>query len=72
MGTKTSGFASMSAARRREIASLGGKAAQAAGTAHQWDSHEAKAAGKIGGHISRGGRGKHADTSKPTHPRAKG
>lgn len=51
------GFAAMDPARVREIASKGGRAAHAAGTAHQFDSEEAKAAGKKGGvapHIRRG------------------
>lgn len=52
------GFASLSMERRREIASQGGKAAHANGTAHKWDSTEAAAAGRKGGRISRGGRGK--------------
>ena len=43
----------MSLERRREVASKAGKAAHAAGTAHEWTSAEARAAGKIGGKISR-------------------
>lgn len=43
------GFASMSPDRRREIASMGGKAAHTMGTAHQFNSEEARAAGKKGG-----------------------
>ncbi|HLG55568.1 MAG TPA: KGG domain-containing protein [Vicinamibacterales bacterium] len=43
------GFASMSPARRREIASKGGKAAHAKGTAHEWSSEEAREAGRRGG-----------------------
>jgi general stress protein YciG len=34
---------------RREIASKAGKAAHAKGTAHQWTSEEARAAGRKGG-----------------------
>jgi general stress protein YciG len=52
------GFASMPRERQRAIASLGGKAAHAKGTAHKWDSHEAQAAGRKGGQVSRGGRGR--------------
>ena len=44
-----SGFAGITEERRREIASLGGKAAHAAGTAHQFTSEEAREAGSKGG-----------------------
>jgi general stress protein YciG len=47
--THKRGFASLSAERRSEIASLGGKAAHAKGNAHQFTSEEARAAGKKGG-----------------------
>jgi len=47
------GFASMTAEKKREIASKGGKAAHALGTAHKWTSEEAQAAGRKGGSISR-------------------
>ena len=43
------GFASMSPEKKREIASKGGKAAHAMGTAHKWTSEEAQAAGRKGG-----------------------
>lgn len=43
------GFASMSEEKKREVASKGGKAAHALGTAHEWDSEAASAAGKLGG-----------------------
>jgi len=52
------GFASMSAEKQREIASKGGRAAHQKGTAHRWSSDEARAAGRKGGLISRGGRGR--------------
>jgi uncharacterized protein len=52
------GFASMSPEKQREIASKGGRAAHAKGTAHEWSSEEARAAGRKGGMMSRGGRGK--------------
>lgn len=52
------GFASMSAEKQREIASKGGRAAHAKGTAHEWSSGEARDAGRKGGMVSRGGRGK--------------
>lgn len=68
MGMKDRGFASMDRAKQREIASKGGKAAHAKGTAHQWDSKEAQIAGRKGGQKSRGGRGRApvARTSDPT------
>lgn len=37
---------------RREIASLGGKAAHAKGTAHEFTSEEASLAGSIGGVVT--------------------
>lgn len=40
------GFATMPPERRREIASMGGKAAQKAGTAHVFTPEEASEAGK--------------------------
>lgn len=52
------GFASMSAEQQREIASKGGRAAHVKGTAHEWSPDEARQAGRKGGMISRGGRGR--------------
>jgi len=52
------GFASMDATKRSEIARKGGKAAHSKGTAHQWTSEEAREAGRKGGQISRGGKGR--------------
>lgn len=46
---KVRGFAAMDPRRVAEIARKGGKAAHAAGTAHQFSSDEAKIAGKKGG-----------------------
>jgi general stress protein YciG len=43
------GFASMDRAKQKEIASKGGKAAHAKGTAHEFDSGEARDAGRKGG-----------------------
>lgn len=43
------GFASMDRGKQREIASKGGKAAHAKGTAHEFDSDEAREAGRKGG-----------------------
>ena len=50
--------AHVSADKQREIASKGGRAAHAKGTAHEWSSGEARDAGRKGGMVSRGGRGK--------------
>lgn len=43
------GFASMDEGKQKEIASKGGRAAHAKGTAHEFDSSEARAAGRKGG-----------------------
>ncbi len=43
------GFASMSSDKQRQIASKGGKAAHEKGTAHEFTSEEARAAGRKGG-----------------------
>ena len=53
----------MSPEKQREIASKGGRAAHEKGTAHEWTPDEARAAGRKGGQISRGGRGRLAATS---------
>jgi general stress protein YciG len=61
------GFAAMDRSKVSEIASKGGKAAHAAGTAHQFTSDEARAAGKKGGvapHVRRG-RGPRQSTTLP-------
>ncbi len=47
------GFASMGPQRQREIASLGGKAAHASGKAHEFNSSEAREAGRKGGRAGR-------------------
>jgi general stress protein YciG len=47
-GTKR-GFAAMDPKRLQEIASKGGRAAHAQGTAHQFSSEEAREAGRLGG-----------------------
>lgn len=46
---KKRGFAGMTPEQRSNIASMGGKAAHAAGTAHQFTPKEAAAAGHLGG-----------------------
>jgi uncharacterized protein len=52
-GASNRGFASMDPERQREIASQGGKAAHESGNAHEFNSEEARAAGKR----SHGGQG---------------
>jgi general stress protein YciG len=66
------GFAAMDRDRVKQIASKGGRAAHAAGTAHQFNSDEARVAGKKGGmapHVRRGGvRRRPADTTPTIGP----
>jgi general stress protein YciG len=62
--TRNRGFASMDPSRQRDIARKGGRAAHEKGTAHEFSSEEARAAGRKGGysvsadrsHMSRIGR----------------
>ena len=67
----------MSAEKQREIASKGGRAAHEKGTAHEWTADEARNAGRKGGQVSRGGRGRldrparHADASGHGTPTAR-
>lgn len=63
--TKNRGFASMDSDKQRQIASKGGKAAHMKGTAHEWTSEEARAAGRKGGE-SRGVRGAHETSQLET------
>ena len=49
MATSKRGFASMDPSKQREIASKGGRAAHAKGTAHEFTSDEARVAGRKGG-----------------------
>ena len=64
MATSKRGFASMDPTKQREIASKGGRAAHAKGTAHEFTSDEARTAGRKGGeavsrdraHMSASGR----------------
>ncbi len=48
-GTSNRGFASMDEDKQREIASKGGHAAHEKGTAHEFNSEEAREAGHKGG-----------------------
>ena len=45
------GFAAMSPEKQKEIASEGGRAAHQQGVAHEWNSEEARLAGRKGGQI---------------------
>jgi uncharacterized protein len=63
------GFASMDRQKQREIASKGGKAAHAKGTAHEWTSEEAREAGRKGGmasHRRRKEMNQSVENSSPT------
>lgn len=51
--TSLRGFASMDPEQQREIASQGGRASHEQGTGHEWNSREARAAGRKGG-LARG------------------
>jgi len=57
-GRSLRGFASMDKDKQRQIASKGGRAAHEKGTAHEWTADEARSAGRKGGQVSRGGRGR--------------
>ena len=53
--TSRRGFASMDPQKQRAIASEGGRAAHRQGVAHEWNSDEAREAGRKGGQNSHGG-----------------
>jgi hypothetical protein len=57
-GSKAQGFAKLSAEENREVASKGGKMGHILKRAHEWTPEEARAAGRIGGAISRRGKAK--------------
>lgn len=65
------GFAAMDRSKVSEIASKGGKAAHAAGTAHQFTSDEARAAGRKGGVAPHIRRGRGARQAPPAPPASK-
>jgi len=50
------GFAAMDKNKQRQIASMGGRAAHEKGTAHEFTSDEARAAGRKGGKAHRSTR----------------
>lgn len=55
-GKSQRGFAAMDKDKQREIAAKGGRTAHETGKAHEFDSEEAREAGRKGGRASRGGR----------------
>lgn len=55
-GNTNRGFASMDEKKQKEIASKGGQSAHEQGSAHEFDSEEARKAGQKGGRQSQGGR----------------
>ncbi len=81
--TNMRGFASMDEERQREIASKGGKAAHAKGTAHEFTPEEAREAGRKGGiavsqnrsHMAaigrKGGEAHHRQENNGTHASAR-
>jgi len=59
------GFAGMDPERQRQISSQGGKAAHQKGTAHEFDSEEAREAGRKGGMVSGGRRRARENANAP-------
>ena len=55
-GNSLRGLASADKATRERVAREGGKASHEKGTGHEWNSREAREAGKKGGEKSHGGR----------------
>ncbi len=68
MAKEDRGFASMDRTKQREIASRGGKAAHAKGTAHEWTSEEARDAGRKGGIASHQKRRERLDETPTETP----
>jgi len=60
------GFAGMDAERQRQISAEGGRAAHRKGTAHEFDSEEAREAGRKGGQASGGSRRRRSSSSNET------
>ena len=50
-GLSSRGFAAMNPEKQKQIASEGGRAAHRQGVAHEWNSDEARRAGRKGGQI---------------------
>ena len=62
------GFAGMDPERQRQISSQGGKAAHQKGTAHEFDSNEAREAGRKGGMVSGGRRRAREQAAQQNRP----
>src|SRR6478672_9480831 len=69
--TSNRGFGSMDDDKQRAIASEGGRAAHAQGTAHEFTSEEAREAGRKGGQ-SRGSDGSDSDRGGSSSGRSSG
>lgn len=63
-GQDRRGFASMDPDKQRSIAAEGGRAAHRSGNAHQFDSREARAAGRKGGESVSQDRGHMSDIGR--------
>ena len=66
------GFAGMDPERQRQISSQGGKAAHQKGTAHEFDSNEAREAGRKGGMVSGGRRRAREQQAQQNRPGREG
>jgi general stress protein YciG len=66
------GFAGMDPERQRQISSQGGKAAHQKGTAHEFDSNEAREAGRKGGMVSGGRRRAREQQNQQSRPGREG
>ncbi len=64
-GRRGRGFAGMDPERQRQIASEGGRAAHAQGTAHEFTPEEAREAGRKGGDASRAARARRSTENEP-------
>jgi general stress protein YciG len=58
MAKRRQGFATLPSKTLRAICAKGGRSAHAQGKAYEWTREEARAAGRKGGSVSRGGRGR--------------
>lgn len=70
-GRSNRGFGSMDEEKQREIASKGGKEAHRQGTAHEFDSEEARESGKKGGQRSQGRDSSQGRSSSQDRDRSK-
>jgi general stress protein YciG len=68
---KPRGFAALDPVARREIAGRGGKAAHQKGTAHEFTTEEARAAGRKGGEVAQARGTAHRFTSSEAREAAR-